>query len=66
MAPSRYYRNYLRTNVERDVRAMVTIIMDAVKWYKNRDDDAQFHFLRTQTGAIKGSSSAGGSVAIWR
>ena len=30
---------------------MVNIIMDAVKWYKNRDDDAQFHFLRTQTGA---------------
>lgn len=26
------------------------VIMDAVKWYKNRDDDAQFHFLRTQTG----------------
>ena len=66
MAPSRYYRNYLRTYVERDVRAMVNIIMDAVKWHKNRDDDAQFHFLRTQTGAIKGSSSAGGSVAIWR
>ena len=50
MAPSRYYRNYLRTYVERDVRAMVNIIMDAVKWSKNRDDDAQFHFLRTQTG----------------
>ena len=53
MAPSRYYRNYLRTYVERDVRAMVNIIMDAVKWYKNRDDDAQFHFLRTQTQADK-------------
>ena len=52
MAPSRYYRNYLRTYVERDVRAMVNIIMDAVKWYKNRDDDAQFHFLRTQTGRL--------------
>ena len=25
MAPSRYYRNYLRTYVERDVRAMVNI-----------------------------------------
>ena len=25
MAPSRYYRNYLRTYVERDVRAMVRI-----------------------------------------
>ena len=60
------FHNYLCTYVERDVRAMVNIIMDAVKWYKNRDDDAQFHFLRTQTGAIKGSSSAGGSVAIWR
>ena len=24
--------------------------MDAVKWFKNRDDDAQFYFLRTQTG----------------
>ena len=32
---------------------MVNIIMDAVKWYKNRDDDAQFHFLRTQTQADK-------------
>ena len=29
------------------------VIMDAVKWYKNRDDDAQFHFLRTQTQADK-------------
>ena len=45
------FHNYLRTYVERDVRAMVNIIMDAVKWHKNRDDDAQFHFLRTQTGA---------------
>jgi len=26
------------------------VVMDAVKWYKNRDDDAQFYFLRTQTG----------------
>ena len=26
------------------------VIMDAVKWFKNRDDDAQFYFLRTQTG----------------
>ena len=26
------------------------VIMDAVKWFKNRDADAQFHFLRTQTG----------------
>ena len=25
MAPSRYYRNYLRTYVEREVRAMVNI-----------------------------------------
>ena len=24
--------------------------MDAVKWYKNHDEDAQFYFLRTQTG----------------
>ena len=26
------------------------VVMDAVKWYKNRDEDAQFYFLRTQTG----------------
>ena len=26
------------------------IVMDAVKWFKNRDENAQFHFLRTQTG----------------
>ena len=26
------------------------VVMDAVKWYKNHDEDAQFYFLRTQTG----------------
>jgi len=26
------------------------VVMEAVKWYKNRDEDAQFYFLRTQTG----------------
>ena len=26
------------------------VVIDTVKWYKNRDEDAQFYFLRTQTG----------------